>query len=395
MTRVGIALAAAVIAALVGAGALRAGARPARGGSPPALHSPSDQRVALAYMDPDIVLSLDVVTGRLSLSGITLGFPPGSDWRHERPDFPFETGVIGIHDPTRHELFRYVGGIPGLAAAGPVPAGAAALPAAGRLPVWAAPTQLVRDGRLALPDGRYVDITLDGHGRLTDLRWPGAHGERLRTRVRYGADTATITDPCGVSRTYRHLPGNRAFEVVPPAWRHGLGYRHFIAPVLDGARETGWVQYRATPPRHDLIAGLGAFAPGVFGGVSFDSPANGGYIDVGLTSLAPARRMENELMARGLADVSAILPTYDTAGELARLGDSLQPVFAPLLRDCHVMWGEGVDTIVIRVASTITPREVAVLDRAIQNLKAWVIVERQGASVCAVATAGARRPPSP
>jgi hypothetical protein len=118
-------------------------------------------------------------------------------------------------------------------------------------------------------------------------------------------------------------------------------------------------------------------------------------MDVGLASLAAARRMENELMRRGLADVSAILPTYDTAGQLQRLDDSLRPAFAPLLRDCHITWGEGVDMIVITVASTITPREVAVLDRAIENLKAWVIVEREGPSVCSVARAASRLPPSP
>src|SRR5690242_1495637 len=65
------------VAAASGSGPVRTGtrARPVRL-APARLPGPgtSEQAVAVAYLDPGIVLSLDVVTGRLLWSGEALGF---------------------------------------------------------------------------------------------------------------------------------------------------------------------------------------------------------------------------------------------------------------------------------------------------------------------------------
>jgi hypothetical protein len=217
--------------------------------------------------------------------------------------------------------------------------------------------------------------------------WPGAHGEALTTTIAYRGDLTAITDPFGITRTYQHPGRGRAFELVPASWRHGPGYRHWISPVLDSARETGWVQDRSSGPpnRGDLIDGLGPFAGPSFGGVSFDSAANGGYIDLNLAHLGRARSLEKEMRRRGLLDVSAIRPTYDGAGRLDAIDNGLDPSLLPIARACHVTWGEGAGTIVITVASTLTSGERTTLDRALHNLGAWAVIAVGGRSVCAEA----------
>ncbi|MGO9753777.1 MAG: hypothetical protein ACLP8S_03900 [Solirubrobacteraceae bacterium] len=299
------------------------------------------------------------------------------------------SGVVGIEDPLEHHrLFRYEGGIPGLAPASVAPAQSAALPAPGGLPVWGAPREVLRRGRVrgvVLPDGRRIGVWSDRSGRATGVSWSTARGAPLHTTIRYAGSMTTITDPVGVSRTYEHLADGRAFEIVPAAWRTGPGYRRWIYPVLDDARETGWIQHRAVEQRpvvRQLLDSLPGAAGVVFGGISYDSPANGGYIDVGLTSLAPARRVDSMLRKLGLLDVSAILPTLDTATELRRAAESLRAPLDPIARACHISWGEGVDVIDITVADTITPAEVAVLDQALQNLPAWAVIQRAGSSLC-------------
>jgi hypothetical protein len=348
----------------------------------------SDQQVAVAYLDPYIVLDVDVVTGRLVLSGWGLNFKGSGPIWSEHPALALETGVVGIEDPlARHRLFRYAGGIPGLAAAGSAPGGSAALPAPGALTVWGPPREVLRHGRLValvFPDGRGVGVRVDGLGRLLLVRWMDAFGAPLVTRVAYSGELTSVTDPFGVTRVYEHVSPHRVFELVPASWRRGHGYRHWISPVLDGARETGWVQYRASPPRFgQLTGGLGRFAGPGFGGISFDSPANGGYVQVGMNSLRWARRVEDELRQRGLLDVSAILPTYDRVEELYQASDSLHGPLSGALADCHASWGDGVDAVVIDVSSTITPQEVARLDGALSHLNAWAIIERHGGSECA------------
>jgi hypothetical protein len=154
--------------------------------------------------------------------------------------------------------------------------------------------------------------------------------------------------------------------------------------VLDSWREAGWVQYRSTPPRGDLMSGLAPFAGPGFGGISFDSAANGGYLQVEMTSLRWARRVDAELRRRGLLDVSAILPTYDRFAQLRQVANSLQAPLAGALTDCHATYGNGIDIVVISLASVVTRQEVAALDRALAHLNAWAVIERGGVTECTI-----------
>ncbi len=357
----------------------------------------SREQVPVAYLDPDLAVSVDVATGRLEPSGLMLTFNNARPWAGQLANQPLMSGVIGIEDPLdHHRLFRYEGGIPGLAPAASARIGSVALPAAGVLPVWGAPRVVSRGGRVVswvFADGLRIGVSSDSSGRVTSVSWSTARGTRLRTTIRYAGSLTTISDPFGVTRTYEHLADGDAFEIVPAAWRTGPGYRHWIYPVLDDERETGWIQHRTVEQRpvfRQLLNGLPDAAGAAFGGVSYDSPANGGYIDVGLTSLGPARRVDSTLRELGLLDVSAILPTLDTAAALRRADDSLQAPLAPIEQACHIRWGEGIDVIDITVADTITPSEVAVLDQALQHLSAWAVIQRSGGSVCAVARTAVR-----
>ena len=358
----------------------------------PLAQASSREQVSVAYLGPELAVALDVATGRLQLSGLALWFNQDRPWAGQQANQPLLSGVVGIEDPlAHHRLFRYVGGIPGLAPASVTAAGSLALPAPGNLPVWGAPRAVLRRGRviaIVLPDGRRIGVSSDRSGRATAVSWSTPHGVPLHTTIRYAGSLTTITDPFGVTRTYERLTGGRAFEIVPAAWRSGPGYRHWIYPVLDDARETGWIQHRTSEQRpvvRDLLASLPGAAGAAFGGVSYDSPANGGDIDVGLTSPAAAGRVDSTLRRLGLLDVSAILPTLDTVAELRRAFDSLRAPLDPIARACHVSWGEGVDDIAITVADTITPAELAVLDHALRSLPAWAVIQRTGSSTCAIA----------
>jgi hypothetical protein len=374
---------AVLLVAAVGAGADGARATERRGIAPV-----QREFVAVAYLDPDLVLDVNIVTGRFRVSSEALGFGPGlpRQWESQLPNRPDETGVIGIWDPLKHRLFRYEGGNPGYVAARPESVGDAPLPANGRLPVWSSP-RLVRDGRLSrelvFADGRWVTIAVDARGRTTMVSWPAFAGARLITRVAYSGASTSISDPFGVTRTYVHKASGEAFELVPAAWRTGPGYRHWVSPLLDDARETGFVQARTVGRSGDLTDGFGRVAGRSFGGVSFDSPANAGYLQVGLTSAAAAARVDATLRRRGLLDVSAILPVHSTQRELASETDSLERPLGAAGADCHASWGDGVDTIVISVANTITPAEVKAMDDAVRRLHSWTVIEVQGSNECA------------
>lgn len=376
----------AALVALLAAGAFAASPVTPRGGLPGP--GSSEQAVAVAYLDPDIVLSLDVVSGRLLWSSSAVGFSPrGGAWNRQRPDHPYYAGVVGIYDPLDHSLYEYRGGIAGFAPA-PARDAPAALSSPGGLPVWDEPSLVRIRGRLAglrLPDGRRVGLRTDAAGRISQVRWPGPHGEPLRTTIAYRGSLTEITDPFGVRRVYEHSGAGRAFEIVPAAWRRGPGYRHWIAPFLDGAREIGWVQYRTTsrpPHRRVLISGLRRYAGLGFAGVSFDSPANGGYIDLGTASLARARALEHEMLRRGLLDVAAIMPTFSSTAQIWRADAHLRPVLAPMVRDCHVSWGEGAGPILITVSTTLTAAERSALDEAVRGVNAWVVINVSGRSEC-------------
>ena len=334
-----------------------------------------EEYVAVAHLDPEIAILVNVVTGRLTLSGDRVGIA--------------ET-VAGIEDPLLgHKLFRYAGGIPGLLpAAGPLWSRS---PAPDRSLSWRVP-RLVRLNRgvaaIVLGDGRKVDVASDSDGRVVALSWPPAFGRGvLRTRISYSGSLTTITDPFGVSRVYQHDPAGNAFQLVPASW-HGTGYRHWIEPVLDGHAETSWVQYRANvfvSPSRGLLDEMQSAAGDAFGSIWFAAPASDGYINLGLRPLAKARHMESVIQGLGLLDITDITSTFNTQRSLNAAQDTLNKPLDPLLRDCHVSYGQGVDVIDITAASTITSSEIAILDRALRRLNAWAIVSVGGSSQCAVA----------
>jgi hypothetical protein len=100
--------------------------------------------------------------------------------------------------------------------------------------------------------------------------------------------------------------------------------------------------------------------------------------------LTSARGIEAALRRLGLLDVTDVAPTFSTQRSLNAAQDTLDRPLDPLLRDCHVAYGQVVDDIDITVASTITPSEMAVLEKALRKLNAWALISTGGASVCAV-----------
>jgi hypothetical protein len=240
---------------------------------------------------------------------------------------------------------------------------------------------------IILADGRKIEVADDTSGRLVRVRWPAATGDReLRTTISYAGARTAITDPFGVTRTYQHEPSGGAFELVPPSWR-GPGYRHWIEPVLDGRAQTDLIQRRATlqptgsrAPLEEIQSAAG----NAFGSIWFAPPANDGYVNVGLRPLTSARGIEAALRRLGLLDVTDVAPTFSTQRSLNAAQDTLDRPLDPLLRDCHVAYGQVVDDIDITVASTITPSEMAVLEKALRKLNAWALISTGGASVCAV-----------
>lgn len=381
-----------VVVCVCGLAVARSGRSAAAGARVGALRpaGTTGQAVAVAYLDPGLVLALNVTSGRLELSGINLGFTPGRSWVHERATYANERDVVAIEDPLRgHTLFAYRGGIPGLSVAARAPAGAVAVPGSSAQRVWGAVRQVFRGGRLSavvLPDGRRIGITTDGSGRAVAVRWMDARGHPLRTTMGYADGRTTITDPFGVARTYASSGEGRAYELVPAAWRRGPGYRHFYSAVLDSAAEILWVQQRLVWWAPNLTSALRPFAGSGYAGVSIDSPANGGYLDVGLTKLASARRVDAALRRGGVLDVSAIMPTYTTARQLAREGARVNAQLGSAFSDCHLSTGDGIDTFVVRVSDAITPPEWAALAHALARLDAWAIVERDHGTECLVAS---------
>lgn len=239
---------------------------------------------------------------------------------------------------------------------------------------------------IILADGRKIGVACDARGRVIEVRWPDATGDTvLRTRISYAGARTAITDPFGVTRTYQHDRSGGAFELVPPSWR-GPGYRHWIEPVLDGRAQAGLIQRRAS------LQPMGSRAPldeiqsaagNAFGSIWFAPPANDGYVNIGLRPVTSARRMEALIRQLGLLDVTDLAPTFNTQRSLSAARNTLDKPLDPLLRDCHVGYGQVVDDIDITVASTITPGEMAVLEEALRKLNAWAVVSTGEPSVCA------------
>lgn len=337
---------------------------PASAAAPPARRLVAREFVAVADLDPDIVVDLNVVSGHVRVSGDNL----------------LDAPVAEIGDPRHgHRLFRYTGGIPGLTPVrGSADVGARTRGRA-RLPVWGLARRVRYGGGflIVFPDGRRVRVRTDRTGRAVSIGWPGNGGGTLTASVRYTNALTTVSDPFGISRVYRHDRAGHASRVVPASWR-GPGYRHPLVDVLDNPRETGWLQYRsadytdrvARAARNDL---------------AYERPADGGILEVALASLRRARRLDSLLGRLGLLDMtqvqSALLNQQESQGVDAQVGRRLDPI----LKDCHLSYGVGGDVLDVTVSSTITPAELATVHRTLARVPAWTLIRRGGPSLCAVA----------
>jgi hypothetical protein len=348
------------------------------GASPAAASSSVTRRewVAVAHIDPLMTLAMNVVAGRLKLSGDDVG----------EPDDP----VLAIHAPSDGgRLFLYGGGIPGLKVA------THNLLAAGttgrsRFPDWRLARLPQRPGRtirFELPDGRTISVTSDERGRVVSLRSPADWGGTVRTTFDYAGARTDITDPFGVTRSYLHNRAGYVRELVPRAWR-GPAFRRWRSRVLDSRRTANWIQNRAslgrgTSAAMDLIQTAAGATTGTWW---FDAPANGGYLGLGLDSRARLRRVLSTLRTVGLLDIAAIYPAHNSLGSLNRVQDALDRRIASLEGDCHAVTGQQVDDIDVSIASTTTHHELRKLIAALRGLNAWIVIRRGGSSECAVAT---------
>lgn len=327
--------------------------------------------VTVVHLDPNITLTLNVVSGRLAVSTTTRDFQ--------------DPALVAIETP-HGTLYRYTGGVPGWTPAGPVSPGEADVPAT--LPAWGAPARIVSHGRLVgirLSDGRRIGVRSDRHGRAVALAWPADGGGTLHTTVRYRGALTTISDPFGTARTYQHDKAGHAFELVPRSWR-GPGYRHYYRPVLDDPREITWIQHRTIPqapkPR-DLLADARRAAGTTFAGDWYDADQNGGYYNLAVTRLSAAGRINRILRRDGLLDIVQIQPARMTARTINATSDRLTPAFGPALDDCHLRWSDNDDVIDVEIATTITPQELAIVMRELAKTHAWAVIHRDGTSECA------------
>ena len=354
-------VAAGVLGVLAGGAAARGVVDPGR-----------EEFVAVAHLDPLLVIAVNVVSGRLQISGDDVGFKDGP--------------VAVIEDPIGHRLFRYVGGLPGLAPAPPSPFSAA-------LPLWGAPRVLRRSGTVVgirLPDGRRISVVSGRSGRVYSLTWRGARGGRLHSTIGYSGLDTTITDPFGVSRTYVHDRQGHAYELVPTDWR-GTGYRHWRSPILDSTAETMFVQSRTalgTPARPALLDSVQAAAGRAFGVIWLGAPANDGYVNVGVSETRPIPRIIATLKRVGLLDVTDLSTVFDTATELDAAQAALNRRLDAMFKDCHLSDGQQVDDIDVDITTNVTVAETAALEDALHALNAWAVVRQAGTSQCATLSRG-------
>jgi len=333
--------------------------------------SGSGENLPLAYLDPGIVLALDVASGRLVLSGRELDYRDNSRGYGPRALMSSDAGVVAIHSPGRAGLWRYIGGIPGLSSG----RRSSAL-ALGRAPVWGAPREQLQSGRLVglvLPDGRHVAVSQDQRHRVVGICWRGPGGARLGVRVRYSADERAITDPFGVTRTYRLVPGG-VTRVVPRSWQHTPGYRRPVSRVLDSFRSYLAVQDRAP---NDLPGRLTRF-----GTEAYSLAPEGGLLLAELTDLRRARPVIKILKNAGMLDVSMIVPSRNSDGQLSRLVDRLSGKLGELGKRCQLSVSVQDDFVYVEVATAISPAEGRAVRDALGNLHAWAVLAQHGRSLC-------------
>lgn len=341
---------------LGGCGAAAATVRslPLRSGEtvgPVPTHDPLRQTVAVAYLEPETELGVDVISGRLYMAAERYLQGEGAPGEHE--------ALIGLLDPqSGYRIFSYrSGGIPGL------PGwddrwGIAPAPAPGVLPEWTPPRLVSRAGRplaVVLADGRRADFETDTRGRVVRVRWPTPRGEPLLTSISYRLGRTTVAAPAGVVRTYRFDARGRITEV--DASGAAASARHDTADgYLDSKATANMLAHRLRPETAERYAAYRA-APKAIGENSFAANAVGAHQTYGVNSLRWMRVVDGALRKAGVLDVAEAVPILNGYVENYSQGKQFERVTAGLGGQCRfeVRWYAytyGLDT---------TPSEIATI----------------------------------
>jgi YD repeat-containing protein len=341
----------------------------------PQEHDPLRQAVAVAFLDPETEIAVDVVSGKLYVPIAELPTSYGE-----------KEGLIGLEDPElHHTIFAYTGGgIPGR------PAwnrhlGRAAVPAAGHIPLWMPPRLVVRAGRpveVVLADGRSVRISSDAHRRLTEVQWPSPQGQLLATTIRYALGMTAVRGPTGVVRVYHYDRRSLITEVdAPGAAAHAR--QDAAQGVLDNeasAKRIGERMHYGAPAR----AAVWRVAPTAIGADFRDFPSSGGYQHYGVNSIGAMRVVDHSLERSGVLDIAEAIPVLDTEQQLYGEEGALNRL-TDLMKPCHleISWGEGLDSLEISISRTITAKEVEALDRGLSKVPIWVDIYYGARNLCA------------
>jgi YD repeat-containing protein len=278
---------------------------PGETAGPVPTHDPSRQAVAVAYLEPETELGVDVISGKLYMAAERFFHGEGLPGEHE--------GLIGLVDPQAgHRMFAYrSGGIPGQPGWdgkwGDAPA-----PAPGRLTAWVAPRLVSRASKpvtVVLADGQRVGLGTDAGGRIVRVRWATPRGEPLLTTIRYQPGATTISAPAGVVRTYRYDTSGKITEVDAPG-AAATAHHDTADGYLDSKATAGLLAYRLRSGTAERYAAYEA-APKAISANSFAERAVGGHQTYGVRSLRWMRVVDAALRKAGVLDVAEAIPTYN------------------------------------------------------------------------------------
>lgn len=334
------------------------------------------QAVAVAFLEPETEVDVDVVSGALSVGGFDRPFYE-PEYRKERP------ALAGFVDPYTHSVFVYrSGGIPGLQEPDRS-LGAAQVPAAGS-PSWSAP-QVLTVGphleRVVLADGRYAEVATDQHGRATTVRWQPGGGPWATSTISYESGRRTsVRMPFGVTRTYVHDPAGLITEVFT-AGAHEHARDDTVGGLLD-THATGRRRALRLPLMGRAEGVIERAAEGASGNSYQDQSANGGYDIFGVHSLAAARSVNKTIARLGLLDVAEAVPERASFAHFTEVSDRITPL-VKLLRPCVANAGfdseEGAE---LEISRTITRAEVERLDTFLMAIPDWIYLHWGASTEC-------------
>lgn len=334
------------------------------------------QAVAVAFLEPETEVDVDVVSGALSVGGFHRPFYE-AEYRKQRP------ALAGFVDPYAHSLFVYrSGGIPGLAEPDRS-LGAAQVPATGS-PSWSAPRVLTvgpRLERVVLADGRSAEVATDQHGRATTVRWQPGGGPWATSTISYESSRqTTVHMPFGVSRTYVHDSAGLITEVFA-AGAHKHAHDDAVGGLLD-THATGRRRALRLPLMGRTEGEIERAADGALGNTYQDQSANGGYFIFGVHSLEAARSVNRAITRLGLLDVAEAVPERASFAHFKELSDRLHPLFK-LLHTCVVQTGfDSEEGAVVEISRTITRAEVEQLDNFLMDIPDWIYLHWGASTEC-------------